>query len=178
MGNDTTVNIIAAQACVRTVALCSILLAVASACSVVSRSGEPVELHDCEDSCGRHLHKIGFLIWDEKDFPSDFRTIARTFPDDSSARYSFICTASGNKPGLMRDVDKWTDYILVDWPRIRGTNNVEIGYPLIYCKDLRYHCGGIFVLKVGGEIVWDVGGSWLRQFAQEHPEYDITLPLP
>jgi hypothetical protein len=70
------------------------------------------------------------------------------------------------------------DYSFINWyDRYPEGHRVPSSYPLLYDRSLSNHGGGIYVLKVGGEIIWDPGAAWLQCFSREHPEYSIPLPV-
>ena len=100
------------------------------------------------------------------------------FTDTPAARDIFLCPGSSTKPGALRNVDQWTDYIYVDWStRYRGSGSVPSDYPMLYDRNTAHHSGSVFIMDCGGRIFWDQDCRWLRRFANEHPGYQLPLPI-
>jgi len=90
-----------------------------------------------------------------------------------------ICPGTGHTPGSFSNVETWSDYILVDWAAIRGTNIVTGDFPIAYDRSIRNHAGdGINVLTADGVVHWDSKGEWLEKFAQEHSYFKLPLFRP
>jgi hypothetical protein len=70
------------------------------------------------------------------------------------------------------------DYIYIDWQQF--ANGPKWGFdrfPVIYDRQLSNHGGrGIYILLTNGDVIWDSGATWLRQFAAEHQEDRIPIP--
>jgi hypothetical protein len=99
------------------------------------------------------------------------------YSDSKAGKCVFLCPGSSTRPRALRDVDKWTDYIYVDWStRWKGHGSVPSDYPMLYDRRTAHHSGSLFVMDCNGRVFWDRNGSWLRHFASEHPEYQLTLP--
>ena len=67
----------------------------------------------------------------------------------------------------------WFDYTYITWPHGEETPD---GYPWMYDRRLSHHKTGIFILKVGGDVIWDKNVEWLQKFAKEHPKLEIPMP--
>ena len=86
----------------------------------------------------------------------------------------FICPGSGNGPGSFSNVMTWMDYVYVNWP---NDKDIPDDFPVMYDKRLANHRGtGLNVLFASGEIIFDTNAVRLRQFAKEHPQFNILLP--
>jgi len=89
-----------------------------------------------------------------------------------------ICPGTGRDQtgkGEMKEED--IDYVYVNWSRWYKTSEEVPGeYPLAYDRRLANHAGqGVNVVAVDRHAFWDPDAKWLRNFAQNHPEYDIPL---
>jgi hypothetical protein len=102
------------------------------------------------------------------------KTLADLASEYVSQPKLFICKSSGTIPGSMTNVDEWCDYIYLHWED--GTNTPP-HYPWLYERRLSNHGGGIYVAPIEGDAFWDENASWLRKFAKDHPELDISLPV-
>jgi len=82
------------------------------------------------------------------------------------------------RKGNIPEGDDWSDYAYVNWSNcFDKPGKVPPDYPLMYDRALSNHDGrGINVLRVDGTTLWDPGGTWLRDFAARHPEYDVPVP--
>ena len=83
-----------------------------------------------------------------------------------------------HRKGDIPEGDDWSDYTYINWSEhFDNPDEVPPDYPLMYDRALSNHDGGgINILRVDGITFWDPGGTWLRDFAARHPEYDIPVP--
>lgn len=82
--------------------------------------------------CASNLSKIGRACfmhtkYHNKDFPPSFLVLTNYYADNPKL---FICPWSGNKPGPIETVEKWSDYILVT--NLSSTSDSD--FVLAYCK--------------------------------------------
>jgi len=136
--------------------------------------------------CPMRLDYLWLLIHTEADFqgqyPSNLVFVVEMFkPTTKALRHGwppYICPGSKRRWGRNELLRGETDYIYVNWSRW-FTNYCEVppDFPLVYDRTLsNHHNQGIYLLKVGGEIIWDPGANWLKQFAEQHPEYALIVP--
>ena len=73
----------------------------------------------------------------------------------------------------MRVLSEPSDYTYLYWPTGRKTPG---HYPLLYdgCR-ANHEVGGVNVLRVDGNVLWDTDGNWLREFKSES---GLPIPLP
>ena len=105
----------------------------------------------------------------------EFPSLAGVALSYSNCPFFFLCPGTcrqaGGDPG---EVGEWSDYIYLRWTNGATTPGL---FPLLYDKSLSNHNGqGINILRVDGEVFWDQGGRWLRQFAEEHPTLNVIFP--
>ncbi len=97
----------------------------------------------------------------------------------------FVCPGSGTPRPASLDIEQatgWFDYIYIHWPD--GTNTPP-DYPMMYDRSLLHHSGrGVNLLTVGDLLIakgdrrlWDEGAKRLKDFARQHPELDIPMPV-
>jgi len=69
------------------------------------------------------------------------------------------------------------DYFYIDWQSARDGPKWGVGrFPVIYDRRLSNHNGrGIYILLTDGEVIWDPGATWLRQFAAQHPQNVVPI---
>ena len=87
------------------------------------------------------------------------------------------------KPANYDEFDKWIGYYYVYYP---DWKKLPKDYPVLYDKRLSNHNSkGIFILNiekirqpktaVPGPF-WDEGAQWLKKFAKDHPDLNISMP--
>lgn len=133
-------------------------------------------------TCEQRLVTLGTIYWTNAPV-SNLVDIVKL---GSGGRWLFLCPNTKSVMGKANDVEVWSDYILVNW-YANGLTNHEVElwhseppkhYPVIYDRRTTHHNGVIHILMSDGSIKYDLGGKWLRKFAEEHPEFNIALPLP
>ena len=102
-------------------------------------------------ACASNLKGIGFAAHmyakdNQGNFPSYFQSLAKYSADPRL----FVCPKTGHEPGLMADVDKWTDYVLV--PNRKESDPPET--VLAFSKPECYPGKGGNVLYVDGSVRW------------------------
>lgn len=130
--------------------------------------------------CANNLRALAFTVTMYRDmhdnmFPSLLG--AAVLEQASSSSRLLVCPGTGNEWGSLTDADRWMDYLYINWSRYYGTNAVPGGYPLIYDRHLSNHKGqGVNIAFVDGSVRWDSNATWLREFLDQHPQYEIPLP--
>jgi hypothetical protein len=143
------------------------------------------------DACLSSLRSTGWALAVYRDhyegfLPPDFSLMSES--QILTSPWISVCPKD-KKPGDMKDITKWMDYIYIPWPR---TDGEYAKYPLMYDRRLSNHNGkGICVVLVEqavcpacpdfpetykGQFFWDEGAKWLQKFAKEHP--DLKIPMP
>ena len=92
--------------------------------------------------------------------------------------HPLLCPGSKTKLGDVKTIAASSDYEYVNWSKWFTSPQEGPGsYPMLYDRRTSNHMGrGVFVVRVDGSVMWDVGVEWLTEFAKRHPEYQIPLP--
>jgi hypothetical protein len=107
-------------------------------------------------SCTNNLHLIDVACvlyrMDRQLYPTNLLSLTPYITN----RMVFICPSSGEKPGPIKDVDSWSDYVLVtNMSHSFPFGGEDPGHVLAYCKPENHKKeGGVNVLFVGDDIRW------------------------
>jgi hypothetical protein len=136
--------------------------------------------------CPMRLEGLGMFIANDHTlsgrYPSNLASVVKMSEPTPRQRrlhlHPLLCPGSATEPGSATNIDEWSDYLYVDWSKwYQGTNQPPGSYPMLYDRRISNHGGrGIYVLKVDHSVIWDGGGSWLAEFSERHPQYQIQLP--
>jgi hypothetical protein len=71
-------------------------------------------------------------------------------------RMVFICPSAGDKPGPIKDIDSWSDYVLItNISRLFPFGGEDPGHVFAYCKPENHKKeGGVNILFYSGEVRW------------------------
>lgn len=135
--------------------------------------------------CPMHLLNLGELIMlaakSQGRFPEDLTSLTNLMSwrqDVVRLRgRPYLCPAV-KAPADLRRPDSF-GYTYINWSarKFAQITNVPGEYPLVYDNSFTNHSYTyIYVLKVDGSVIVDVGGEWLQKFSSSHPEYHIPFP--
>ncbi len=140
---------------------------------IVPYARERIRRHGCYS----HLRCIGMAMYMYSiDHDGAFPTNIRDMTNYANHSKLYVCPSSGTEvmpPYSIAHATNWFDYIYITWSRDKKTPD---NYPRMYDRLLAHHKTGIFILKAGGDVVWDKNAEWLQKFAKEHPTLKIPMP--
>lgn len=115
-------------------------------------------------------------------YPTNLAFVVQAFTMTSEKRrlrlHPLLCPESESplKSGELQERE--ADYTYVNWSAwFADSQAVPKDYPMFYDRSMSNHKGrGIFLIRIDGSVIWDPGATWLRGFANHHPEYTIPIP--
>ena len=125
------------------------------------------------NNCRSNLSALGYAIFSyshkEACYPS---TPNDLIPRYMVSRVFLMCPAVDDHKKDVPNGTDWGDFTYINWP-----NNFDVPereyreYPQLYDCAFSNHGGrGINILRIGGDVLWDPGATWLKNFAASHPE--------